>query len=48
MDRLWLAPEQAAELKAIKDRLWPPIAEVAEAVDSDEAEEADSSVTRAE
>jgi hypothetical protein len=48
VDRLWLAPEQAAELKAIKDRLWPPIAEVAEAVDSDEAEEADSPVTRAE
>ena len=33
VDRLWLDPAQAQSLREIKDRLWPPIAEVAEAGD---------------
>jgi hypothetical protein len=40
LDRLWLDAEQAKELREIKHRLWPPIAEVAE-VDDDEEDEED-------
>jgi hypothetical protein len=29
IDRLWLDPAQAQEVKEIKARLWPPIAEMA-------------------
>jgi hypothetical protein len=37
IDRLWLDAEQAKELHAIKQRLWPPIAEVAPADAADDA-----------
>ena len=37
VDRLWIDPAQAEQVTEIKDRLWPPIAAVAEAPVQDEA-----------
>ena len=36
IDRLWLDASQAHALREIKDRLWPPIAEVAVGVDAED------------